>query len=331
KLCRDFCSYCTFRISQQKIKNKDDAYLSTNSIKESLINAKESGCTEVLFTLGQSPEKKYEIARKWLDKYGYTTTIDYIHELCEMSLEVGILPHSNPGVMSEKEFSILKDVNASMGLMLETSSKKLFTDINGPHHYAPSKDPDIREKMLELAGKMHHPFTTGLLLGIGETRQDIINSLKFIKQTNDQYGHIQEIILQPFIPHKNTLWYNKNPADLHYIQDTILISSIIVPEIPLQVPPNLKNQHSLFLQSGCRDFGGISPVSIDYVNPENLWPQLSSLKEIILKEKLGFKERLPVYPKFIRDKNNNWISEKIRDVVHENDLTTPEGFRKQTR
>ncbi|KKN42490.1 hypothetical protein LCGC14_0712740, partial [marine sediment metagenome] len=176
--------------------------------------AKELRCTEVLFTLGQSPEEKYEIALKWLEKEGFLSTIDYIKHLCELALEIGILPHSNPGVMTEREFSILKPYNASMGLMLETTNELLYTSPGGPHYYAPSKSPEERLKTIELAGILKHPFTTGLLLGIGETKQDITEALLTIKNLHEKYSHIQEIILQPFTPHENTLWSNFDPYDV---------------------------------------------------------------------------------------------------------------------
>ncbi|OLS21312.1 MAG: FO synthase subunit 1 [Candidatus Heimdallarchaeota archaeon LC_3] len=328
RLCRDFCTYCAFRISEEKLPNKHEPYITEDQVKQLLISAKELRCTEVLFTLGQSPEEKYEIALKWLEKEGFLSTIDYIKHLCELALEIGILPHSNPGVMTEREFSILKPYNASMGLMLETTNELLYTSPGGPHYYAPSKSPEERLKTIELAGILKHPFTTGLLLGIGETKQDITEALLTIKNLHEKYSHIQEIILQPFTPHENTLWSNFDPYDHDELINTILLASILVPDIPLQVPPNLRFNQTLFLQSGCRDFGGVSPITIDYVNPKNAWPKIEFLRKVVEKEKLIFRERLPIYPKYIKAKDNAWLSNKIRKTIDIHNLADNQGFRK---
>ncbi|MHA1990359.1 MAG: 7,8-didemethyl-8-hydroxy-5-deazariboflavin synthase subunit CofG [Candidatus Hodarchaeales archaeon] len=327
RLCRDYCSYCAFRLSEQKLDDKHQPYLNETHVKKSLLKAKNIGCTEVLFTLGQSPEEKYELASKWLDNNGYRSTIDYIYNLCNIALEIGILPHSNPGVMSRSEIHQLKSVNSSMGLMLETVNEDLFKNPKGPHHYAPSKHPQERLKTIELAGELKHPFTTGLLLGIGESKQDVVDALIKIKNIHEKFAHIQEIILQPFTPHVNTLWENNQPYGYQDLIKTVLLASIIVPDIPLQVPPNLGNNHNVFLQSGCRDFGGISPITIDYVNPENIWPNIKILEKAVKKERLIFKERLPVYPRFIKDKKNNWLSNKITETIEKYDLADNQGYR----
>lgn len=279
RLCRDYCSYCAFRLSEQKLDDKRQPYLNEKQVEKSLLKAKDVGCTEVLFTLGQSPEEKYESASKWLNNNGYNSTIDYVYSLCKIALEIGILPHSNPGVMSRSEFLKLKDVNSSMGLMLETVNEDLSKNPRGPHHYAPSKHPEERLKTIELAGELKHPFTTGLLLGIGESKQDVVNALLKIKNIHEKFAHIQEIILQPFTPHVNTLWENKEAYGYKNLIKTILLASIIVPGIPLQVPPNLGYNYNNFLKAGCRDFGGISPITIDFVNPENIWPNINILKK----------------------------------------------------
>ncbi|MHA1984964.1 MAG: 7,8-didemethyl-8-hydroxy-5-deazariboflavin synthase subunit CofG [Candidatus Hodarchaeales archaeon] len=328
RLCRDYCSYCAFRLSEQKLDDKNQPYLSENQIEHSLKKAKKIGCTEVLFTLGQSPEEKYDIATKWLDRNGYNSTIDYIYNLCKLALDIGILPHSNPGVMSRSEIQKLKSVNSSMGLMLETTNEDLFKDPSGPHHHAHSKQPKQRLNTIELAGENQHPFTTGLLLGIGESKEDIVQGLETIRKLHERYGHIQEIILQPFTPHKNTLWQDYYSFKHSNLINTILLASIIVPDIPLQVPPNLGWNYSEFIQSGCRDFGGVSSVTIDYVNPENAWPNIKILSKAVKKENLLFKERLPVYPKFIKETYKNWLSKQIKQTISHFDLVDNQGFRK---
>jgi 7,8-didemethyl-8-hydroxy-5-deazariboflavin synthase CofG subunit len=327
RLCRDFCSYCAFRISEQKLEDKHEPYLNETQVEKSLIKAKNIGCTEVLFTLGQSPEEKYESASKWLEKNGYNSTIDYVYNLCKIALEIGILPHSNPGIMSRSEIFKLKSVNSSMGLMLETVNEDLFKNPKGPHHFAPSKQPQERLKTIELAGELKHPFTTGLLLGIGESKQDIVDALINIRNAHEKFAHIQEIILQPFTPHVNTLWENSQAYDYQDLIKTVLLASITVPNIPLQVPPNLGNNYDDFLPSGCRDFGGISPITIDYVNPENIWPNIKILEKAVKKEGLIFKERLPVYPKFIKDIKNNWLSNQITETIEKHDLADNQGYR----
>jgi 7,8-didemethyl-8-hydroxy-5-deazariboflavin synthase CofG subunit len=328
RLCRDYCSYCAFRLSEQKLEDKHQPYLSEMQVEKSLIKAKNIGCTEVLFALGQSPEEKYDLASKWLDKNGYNSTIDYIYILCKIALEIGILPHSNPGVMSRSEIFKLKSVNSSMGLMLETVNEDLFKDPRGPHHYAPSKRPQERLKTIELAGELKHPFTTGLLLGIGESKQDVVEALIKIRNIHEKFAHIQEIILQPFTPHINTLWVNSQAFDYLELIKTVLLASIIVPDIPLQVPPNLGNNYNDYLHSGCRDFGGISPITIDYVNPENIWPNIKILEKAVKKEGLIFKERLPVYPRFIKDSKNNWLSSQITKTIEKHNLIDNQGYRK---
>lgn len=327
RLCSDYCSYCAFRLSQQKIPDRSNPFLSEKYIVNTLRNAKELGCSEVLFTLGQSPELKYSIAREWLESHGYRSTIEYIRHLCEVALDIGLLPHSNPGIMNKSEFQTLKMVNASMGLMLETTNQQLFDNPNGPHHYAPSKQPRERLQTLIIAGEEQHPFTTGLLLGIGETQEDRINALLAIKDLHEKYNHIQEVILQPFTPHSNTKWANKHPFSIDDLLNIVLVASILLPNIPLQVPPNLRQSYSKFLKAGCRDFGGISPLSIDYVNPENLWPTIYELKKAVKEVKLNLKERLAVYPRFLTDFPNKWISRMIMETIKKHNLADPNGYR----
>ncbi|HXH09857.1 MAG TPA: 7,8-didemethyl-8-hydroxy-5-deazariboflavin synthase CofG [Alphaproteobacteria bacterium] len=298
RLCRDFCGYCTFR---QSPAEADRLYMSPEEILAVARGGEQLGCIEALFTLGERPEQRYPEAKAWLQRHGYRTTLEYLHAACELVLqETSLLPHGNPGTMSRREMEHLKGVNASMGIMLETISPRL-SESGGPHQFAPSKWPRLRVKTLEVAGELKVPFTTGILIGIGETLQERVESLLAIRELQRRYGHLQEVIIQNFRAKPNTPMRRHADATTHDLLWTVAVARLILgPDCNLQVPPNLNaTDYPLFLSAGINDWGGISPLTIDYVNPEAPWPQIAELRRKT--EALGFtlRPRLPVYPEYI--------------------------------
>ncbi|MHA1785227.1 MAG: 7,8-didemethyl-8-hydroxy-5-deazariboflavin synthase subunit CofG [Candidatus Helarchaeota archaeon] len=311
-ICRNKCSYCGFR---KEPFDPEARLMNFSEIKELLKQAKMNDCKEVLLTFGEKPEDKYPIFRKMLKDLGnYSSLHEYHLDICKLVIETGLLPHSNPGLLSSNELKEMKEINASMGLMLESSSEKLC-DKGGPHEKSPSKHPKIRIKMIEDAGRLKIPFTTGILIGIGETFLDRIKSLLEIRRINEKYGHIQEIIIQNFVPKKNTEMQDLNSVPIEELMKIIVIARLIFKDsIPIQVPPNLTFSNlDKLLMSGINDLGGISPITLDEINPEMKWPTVQLLESICNKFGFHLKERLPVYPKFI---NNEFLSEKVLKIVN---------------
>lgn len=308
-ICRNECGYCTFRRGPESF----DAtiLMETAEVTEILKKADNYGCHEALFTFGEGADEFYEV-KVALERLGYESMIEYLYALCEETLnKTNLLPHSNPGILKKRELRLLKEVNASMGLMLENSSTRLMETI--AHSKSPGKAPRLRLKTIENAGKLKIPFTTGLLIGIGETVEERAESLLEIRKLHDEYGHIQEIIIQNFKPKPGIpLEYQKEPSLVEMIK-MVAITRLLFPDMGVQVPPNLNRETTpVFLLAGADDWGGVSPVTQDYVNPEAPWPDLDELKMVT--EELGFAldERLPVYPKFI---NEDFLSEKVRDKI----------------
>jgi FO synthase len=298
RLCRDFCGYCTFRQGPAEAKR---LYMSPEEVLAVARGGEQLGCSEALFTLGERPEQRYPEAKAWLHQHGYRTTLGYLHAVCELVLqETALLPHGNPGTMSRREIEHLKGVNASMGLMLENTSQRLC-EPGGAHEFAPSKWPSLRLKTLEVAGELKVPFTTGILIGIGETLQERVESLLAIRELHRRFGHLQEVIIQNFRAKPNTPMGRRPDATTHDLLWTVAVARLILgPGCNLQVPPNLSaRDYPLFLLAGINDWGGISPLTIDYVNPEAPWPQITELRRKT--EALGFtlRPRLPVYPEYI--------------------------------
>ena len=311
-LCRDTCSYCTYK------KEPNDTS-KTMMTPEQVLAIAEAGrrfhCTEALFVTGEKPEQKYLEAKAWLKSVRCSSTVEYINELSEMVLKkTGLLPHTNAGSLTKKDMSLLKETNVSLGMMLESSSQRL-TEKGMPHEKAPSKNPKVRMKALEDAGRLRIPLTTGLLIGIGESPEELVDSLFTIKEINQKYGHIQEIIMQNFAPKPET-WMGKfSPPTYDYFIKSIAIARIVMPEVNIQVPPNLTpNFFGKYLDAGINDWGGISPVTIDYVNPEFPWPSIESVKEVTENRGYKFRARLPVYPEFI-EKDNGFIKERLKNYV----------------
>lgn len=324
RLCRDFCSYCTFR---QSPSEAESLYMTTGEVLNIARAGQRLGCTEALLTLGERPEQRYPQARRWLSLHGYKSTLDYASFVCRQLLEeTSLLPHSNPGTMSRREMTNLKDVNASLGVMLESSSETLCQK-GGPHHRAPSKWPKVRMKTLNLAGQLKIPFTTGILIGIGEDRRDRISSLLAIRESHRNYGHIQEVIIQNFRAKSNTEMHGHPDPSSEDLLWTVAVARLILgPTANIQVPPNLNpSDYPLFLLAGINDWGGVSPLTIDHVNPEAPWPQLSELRR--LTESMGFqlRPRLPVYPEYIADKTD-YLPQSIRQ--HLAPLVDAEGYVK---
>jgi 7,8-didemethyl-8-hydroxy-5-deazariboflavin synthase CofG subunit len=296
-LCRDRCAYCTFR----KDPDDPDAWtMSPDDIAAVLTRGRRQGCKEALMCLGDKPELAFPQYREILNGFGHRTTAEYVHRACEIALEFGLLPHTNAGVLTREEMKLLKPVNASLGLMLENISPRL--SMKGmPHFSAPDKDPKVRLKMLREAGELSIPFTTGILVGIGETRQERVDSLVAIRDVHKQYGHIQEVIIQNFRAKPDTRMAGTHEPDSLEIARTIATARLLLGgEMNIQAPPNLSpNDHKLLLRSGINDWGGISPVTQDYINPEAAWPQISTLSKTCKDENFILRERLAIYEEYI--------------------------------
>lgn len=309
-ICRNECGYCTFKKHPEDEKAK--ILMNYNEIFTILKEADKWGCKEALFTFGEHPDEFDEV-KEALEELGYSNIIEYLYFICEETLKnTNLLPHSNPGILKKSELKVLKDVNASMGLMLETTSKRLMKTI--AHEKSPGKNPDLRIKTIENAGKLKIPFTTGLLIGIGETVEERAESLLEIKRLNDKYGHIQEIIIQNFKPKPGIPMESWEEPSLIEMIKMVAVTKLLFPDIGVQVPPNLNKRNAqVFLLAGADDWGGVSPVTKDYVNPEAPWPELNDLQKMTEEMGLQLNERLPVYPKFI---NDIFLSEKIRERIN---------------
>ncbi|HJU35626.1 MAG TPA: 7,8-didemethyl-8-hydroxy-5-deazariboflavin synthase CofG [Nitrososphaera sp.] len=297
-LCRDTCTYCTYK------KEPSDPMLSMLNPRQILAIAqagKEFRCTEALFVTGERPEQRYEQARTWLRSLGYSSTVEYIYHMSKLVLEkTGLLPHTNAGSLTKKEMVMLQDTNVSLGLMLETSSERMM-EKGMSHENAPSKNPKVRIKTLESAGELRIPITTGLLIGIGETQEDIIDSLFVISQLHEKYGHIQEVIMQNFAPKQETGMAKFPPASPEYFLRSVAMARILMPGMNIQVPPNLNPDiFGHYISAGINDWGGISPVTIDHVNPEFPWPSIRLVRKVTESKGRKLRARLPIYPEFLK-------------------------------
>ena len=297
-LCRDTCTYCTYK------KEPGEPMLSMLEPTQVLALAeagKKYRCTEALFVTGERPEQKYGQARAWLSSLGHSSTVEYIREMSELVIEkTGLLPHTNAGSLTKKEMMILKDTNVSFGAMLETSSERLMGK-SMPHEDAPSKNPKVRIKTLESAGELGIPMTTGLLVGIGETPEELVDSLFVIKKLHEQYGNIQEVIMQNFAPKPQTGMAQFPQPSSEYFLRAVAMTRIIMPNMNVQVPPNLNPDiFGRYIDAGINDWGGISPVTIDHVNPEFPWPSIESVQKVTEGRGRRLTARLPVYPEFLK-------------------------------
>ena len=300
QLCRDVCSYCTFAQAPQPGVR---GYLTPDEVLAIAKAGQAAGCTEALFTLGDKPELRYKAAREELVALGYATTLDYLHAMCALVLkETSLLPHVNPGVMTREEMARLREVSASMGLMLESTSERLC-EKGGPHFGSPDKHPATRLEVLRLAGELKIPFTTGILIGIGETRQERIDALIAIRDLHQQYGHIQEVIIQNFRAKPDTRMADAPHAPHEELLWTIATARLILgAEMNIQAPPNLSGDNCAeLLDAGINDWGGVSPVTPDHVNPEAPWPDVETLREVTASRGKELVARLPSYPAYVQD------------------------------
>ena len=306
-LCKDTCSYCTYKAEPGEEKL---SLMSKQQISELLQLAKKYKCVEALFVTGEQPEKKYDEAKVWLKENGFNSTVEYLIHASELALETGLFPHTNAGNLNFGEMKELKKTNVSMGIMLENISERL-TEKGMPHYLAASKRPKTRLEILENSGKLKIPMTTGILVGIGETMEEIIDSILAIKQLHQKYGNIQEVILQNFQPKQDTIMKNTPSTDEKYFKTVVALSRIIMPEMNIQIPPNLSpKSYQSFLSVGINDWGGISPLTPDFVNPEFSWPEINKVDEDSKKAGFELKCRFPIYPEFF-----SFISKELRDKI----------------
>ncbi len=299
-VCRNACDYCGFRA-----RSFEDA--DVIGVKEFLDLVHNRGeATEALFTTGESPELSHlsSFFKDRVIEAGFTSLVEYTRELCTLAIEHGLLPHCNLGMLSTDELKELRDVNASMGLMLETTAEL------EAHRKSPGKDPEMRLKMIEEAGRLKIPFTSGILVGIGEEEEDRIHALEALKSLHERYGHIQEVIIQPFSPKPFTPMWKKKQPSFEEMKDAVRAARELLPdEIAIQVPPNLTSPKEL-IELGASDLGGISERTIDYINPESPWPREAELRRIITPFELS--ERLPIYPRFVK---KGWYSELLSPLI----------------
>ena len=304
-LCRDVCHYCTFARTPRR---GEPAFLSPEQVLDIARAGERAGCHEALFTLGDKPELRYRAAREQLKELGHETTISYLAAMCEMLLlETSLLPHINPGVMSRDEIARLRQVSVSQGIMLENVSQRLC-EKGGPHFGSPDKRPAVRLETMRSAGDLNVPLTTGILIGIGETRQERIESLLAIRELNERYGHIQEVIIQNFRAKPATKMTLAPEPDLSDLMWTVAIARVIFgPSMNLQVPPNLTpEEYPLLISAGLNDWGGVSPVTPDHVNPEMPWPEIERLRKQTEGAGKQLVERLAIYPEYCREAAN-WL------------------------
>src|SRR6201996_2985754 len=308
RLCRDRCGYCTFATVPHKLHS---IYLEPDEVLEIARQGAELGCKEALFTLGDRPEDRWKQAREWLDARGYDDTLSYVRAMAIRVLEeTGLLPHLNPGVLSWADFQRLKPVAPSMGMMLETTSKRLFEEKGQPHFGSPDKDPAVRLRVLEDAGRTNVPFTTGILIGIGETLAERADSVFAIRQVAREYAGIQEVIVQNFRAKPDTKMRGVPDAELQDLAATIAVTRLVLgPKARIQAPPNLVGvQYGLILRAGIDDWGGVSPLTPDHVNPERPWPEIDELAAHTAQAGFTLRERLTIYPPYIREP---WLDPRV--------------------
>src|ERR1700729_3291055 len=312
RLCRDRCGYCTFVTVPGRLPAP---FLSPDEVLKIAADGAALGCKEALFTLGDRPEARWTQAREWLDAHGYDDTLSYVRAMAIRVLEeTGLLPHLNPGVLSWQDFQRLKPVAPSMGMMLETTSRRLFEERGGAHFGSPDKDPAIRLRVLEDAGRSSVPFTTGILIGIGETLAERVDSIFAIRQVGREYGGIQEVIVQNFRAKPDTRMRAAPDAELADLAATIAVTRLVLgPSARIQAPPNLiGDDYQLILSAGIDDWGGVSPLTPDHVNPERPWPQLDDLAAQTAAGGFTLRERLTIYPGYLREP---WLDPRLAGHV----------------
>ncbi|RPF34279.1 bifunctional FO biosynthesis protein CofGH [Streptomyces sp. TLI_185] len=318
RLCRDKCHYCTFVTVPGKLRRAGHGmFMSPDEVLDIARKGAALGCKEALITLGDKPEDRWPEAREWLDAHGYDDTIAYVRAISIRILEeTGLLPHLNPGVMSWTDFQRLKPVAPSMGMMLETTATRLWSEPGGPHHGSPDKEPAIRLRVLEDAGRSSVPFTSGILIGIGETYEERAESLFALRKISRAYHGIQELIIQNFRAKPDTAMRGMPDAELDELVATVAVARHIMgPSANLQAPPNLvDSEYERLIGAGIDDWGGVSPLTIDHVNPERPWPQIEELTERSRAAGFELRERLCVYPEFVQ-RGEPWLDPRLRPHV----------------
>ncbi|WP_406861487.1 bifunctional FO biosynthesis protein CofGH [Streptomyces sp. HUAS MG47] len=314
RLCRDKCHYCTFVTVPGKLRRAGHGmYMSPDEVLDIARRGAELGCKEALITLGDKPEDRWPEAREWLDAHGYDDTLAYVRAMAIRILEeTGLLPHLNPGVMSWTDFQRLKPVAPSMGMMLETTATRLWSEPGGPHHGSPDKEPAVRLRVLEDAGRSSVPFTSGLLLGIGETYEERAESLFALRRVSRAYHGVQELIIQNFRAKPDTAMRGMPDAELDDLVAAVAVARLLLgPSACLQAPPNLVDaEYERLIRAGIDDWGGVSPLTIDHVNPERPWPRIEELAEHSAAAGFELRERLCVYPEFVR-RGEPWLDPRL--------------------
>jgi len=308
RLCRDRCGYCTFATAPARVESP---YLSLDDVLAIATRGAAAGCHEALFTLGEAPEDRYPAARDWLDAHGYASTVDYLVAACAAVRDAtGLLPHANAGALDTCDLARLREVSASQGMMIESLRGDLEC-----HRGAPDKQPERRLATLEAAGELAIPFTTGLLVGIGDDRGDRVAALEAIAASHARHGHVQEVIVQNFLPKADTAMHKSPPCpEDEYLWTVAAARVILPPSIHLQAPPNLSDDFGRLLDAGIDDWGGVSPVTIDHVNPERPWPALERLRAVTEARGFTLAPRLTAYPEFVRDAGR-WIAAPMQRHV----------------
>jgi FO synthase len=333
RLCRDRCHYCTFATDPASLRRGGHSmFLSPDEVVEIARAGAELGCKEALFTLGDRPEDRWPAAREWLDAHGYDDTLSYVRAMAVRVLEeTGLLPHLNPGVMSWEELARLKPVAPSMGMMLETSSRRLFETPGEPHFGSPDKDPEVRLRVLADAGRQAVPFTTGILVGIGETPRERVEAILDIRRVAREHGHVQEVIVQNFRAKPDTAMREEADLPLQDYLAAIAVTRLLLgPRMRVQAPPNLTDlaEVVLLLRAGVDDWGGVSPLTPDHVNPERPWPQLDDLVRLTAEAGFVLRERLTAHPEYVL-RADPWIDPRVR--AHVTALAGPDGLAVQGR
>lgn len=327
-LCQDRCHYCTFVTTPGRLaKAGKEPFLSPDEILEIARQGAALGCKEALFTLGDRPENRWPVAREWLDAHGYDSTLDYLRAMSIRVLEeTGLLPHLNPGVMSWAEIQRLKPVAPSMGMMLETTATRLWSEKGGPHYGSPDKNPEVRLRVLEDAGRSNVPFTTGVLFGIGENYAERVDSIFAIRAANRRHGHVQEVIVQNFRAKDATaMMQAEDLATEEFVSAVAVTRMVLGPKMRVQAPPNLTDRHelSLLIRAGIDDWGGVSPLTPDHVNPERPWPHIDDLARATGESGYTLRERLTAHPHFVRAEEP-WIDPRV--IPHVRALAGPDGL-----
>lgn len=319
-LCRDVCSYCTFAQDEDAVAAHT---MGPDEVLEVCTDGAAMGCKEALFCLGDRPEARWPGYRALLKRWGYSSTHAYLVDMCRRVIEeTGLLPHPHAGVMSRRELAELREVAPSQGIMLETTAARLCGP-GGPHEHAPDKKPATRLAMIRKAGELRIPFTSGILIGIGETTAERIDAIFALRDLHDRYGHIQEVIVQNFRSKPDTPMAEAGEPGLIDLMSACAITRIVMgPDMNIQAPPNLSADYGPLLVAGINDWGGISPLTPDFINPEAPWPELGQISRLCADAGYELRERLTIYPEYVH--RDEWVAPAVRDHVRR--MTDPAGY-----